>query len=386
MTDFICVNNEQVELWGLYWEEGKACPEYCSWLTKWKGAWPKPGLLSLKEWRRKQLLQARKLALANPPDILTEQSMNFLPLPVNPDTGELNPNSLPLESIWILEALLDPIITDPTNNITEKLKDADAIHMPVDFTITAKEVRKKLGRRFGNAEQLRAFTSLRRWEIVRQYCWDPEKGDGGWSPVKMEVGTVFAYQWKVIEMRRAGVKDKAGKQVDYVFSGMISPVVGFLLLWNLANHRIRPIPQKVYRMSEGAQLLYRQGLPFILIGWCLKYDVACRILGYSVEAKVQNQPRLITGYLNEIVKVVGWRRDTKAEKKHGGRGHNRVWMMNAGKKETKEKWQRRHHKDKVEQARKRFALLMSKSVVFPHIEGPGNIIIRLRGRTGFFFL
>ena len=359
MTDFVITTPEERELWHLYWEEGKDCPEYRSWLTKWKAAWPKPPLRSLKEWRMKQLLQARKIALANPPDILTEQSMNFLPLPVNPDTGELNPNSLPLESIWILEALLDPIITDPGNNITEKLKDPHAVHMPVEFTITAREVRKRLGRRFGNEEQLRAFTSLRRWEIVRQYYWDTAKGERGtWTPYKMEEGTVFAYQWKVTEMRRAGGKDKAGKQVDYVFSGMISPVVGFLLQWNLAHHRIRPIPQKVYRMSEGAQLLYRQGLPFILKVWRLKYDVACRILGYSVEAEVQNQPRLITAYLNEIVNVVGWRRDKKAE---SGRGHDRIWVLKASKKETKEQWKRRYHRHKVEQARKRFALPMSST-------------------------
>lgn len=354
MNDFICGNKELIELWGLYWEEGKDCPEYRSWLTKWKAAWPKPPLRSLKEWRLKQLLQTRKIALANPPDILTEQSMNFLPLPVNPDTGELNPNSLPLESIWILESLLDPIITDPANNITKKLNDPEAIHVPVDFTITAKKVRKKLGRRFSNAEQLRAFTSLRRWEIVRQYCWDTTKGKRGtWTPYKMEEGTVFAYQWKVTEMRRAGGKDKAGKQVDYVFSGMISPVVGFLLLWNLAHHRIRPIPQKVYRMSEGAQLLYRQGLPFILNVWRLKYDVACRILGYSVEGEVKDQPGMISGYLDEIVKVVGWRRDKRSE---SGRGHDGIWVLKASKKETKEQWLRRYHRDKIERARKEFAL------------------------------
>ena len=357
MTEFVVTTPEERELWYLYWEEGKDCPEYRSWLSKWKVAWPKPPLRSLKEWRLKQLLQARKIALANPPDILTEQSMNFLPLPVNPDTGELNPNSLPLESIWILEALLDPIITDPANNIIKKLKDPEAIHVPVDFTITAKEVRKKLGRRFSNAEQLRAFTNLRRWEIVRQYCWDTTKGKRGtWTLYKMEEGTVFAYQWKVTEMRRAGGKDKAGKQVDYIFSGMISPVVGFLLLWNLAHHRIRPIPQKVYRMSEGAQLLYRQGLPFILNVWRLKYDVACRILGYSAEAEVKDQPGMISGYLDEIAKVIGWRRDKKAEKKHGGRGHDRIWVLKASKKETKEQWRRRYHRDKIERARKEYAL------------------------------
>jgi len=143
LTDFVITIPEERKLWYLYWEEGKECPEYQTWLTGWKCAWPKPPLLSLKEWRHKKLLRVRKLALANPPDILTEQSMNFLPLPVNPDTGELNPNSLPLESIWILEALLDPIITDPVNNITKILKDPEAIHVPVDFRARAAPRRRR---------------------------------------------------------------------------------------------------------------------------------------------------------------------------------------------------------------------------------------------------
>ncbi|MBE3044397.1 hypothetical protein IMZ48_17885 [Candidatus Bathyarchaeota archaeon] len=349
MIDFVATSPELRELWGLYYLEGTSCPEYQSWLTKWKGAWPKPPLLSLSEWTRRERVRAKKEALVKriQTPVLTEQSINFLPLPVNPDTGELNPNSLPLESIWLLEALLDPIITNP-GNLLKALN--GEVCPPLHFMISTQEVREKIGRRFGNEEQLRAFKNLRRWELVRQYIWDTKKGKrGGWEPVKMEIGTVFAYQWKVTEMRRAGRPDRAGTKVNYVLEGTISPLAGFILRWNLAHHRIRPIPKLVYRMSEGAQLLYRQGLPFVLTpsGWRLTYKTACRILGYP-EDPIDFQPKLIEKYLRELGDRVHWRRDKETERKDGGPGRDRLWVLKIGKRERHEWYKKRLHQARID--------------------------------------
>jgi len=94
-------------------------------------------------------------------------------------------------------------------------------------------------------------------------------------------------------------------------------------------------------MSEGAQLLYRQGLPFILSpsGWRLTYPIACQVLGYP-ETPTDFQPGMIRKYLKEIGTSVGWR------VKEAGKGRSLIWTLKVSKKERADWWDREYRRSK----------------------------------------
>ncbi len=168
-------------------------------------------------------------------------------------------------------------------------------------------------------------------------------------------GTQVVMDWDIKVTRRRGrptVKNGQVQTDNVVFFGRLAPRVSEAIMNNLEYHRLRLIPKVVYRMREGAQLLYRQGLPFVLrpSGWRFNYDVACRVLGYP-ESPIDFQPGMINGYVNEIVQAVGWIRDKNTERKEGGRGPARLWVLRASRKERAEWWKQRCRQDKVTKAR-----------------------------------
>jgi hypothetical protein len=324
-----------------------------SWAYSWRPSSQQPK--SLAAWLNYQLglvqgeLKARQLAEANQP-VQTEQSMEYLPLRVNPETGLQNPEALPLKAIWMLEAVLDPIVKNPERHLAaEMIKSAEGEERILRFRMSMRDIRKTVGRRFSYEEQIVAFANLLNWKISWVHIWTVKDKKQGWKKVLTISGTQFVMDWDVKVTRRFGRPTKDSNETeDVVFFGRLAPRVSEAILNNLEYHRLRLIPKAVYRMKEGAQLLYRQGLPFVLKpeGWRLTYDVACRVLGYP-EEPVKDQPGLIERYVTEIMKTVGWRRDKKAEKKESGRGHHRRWILIASKKERAEWWTRKQHQDKI---------------------------------------
>ena len=350
--------DEARQRWPWLTEEALADEEYWAYLQRWAYNPPPTSRQpqDITAWLTRQLtaLQAEvklmKAAQANQP-VMVEQSTNYLPLPVNPTTGEVNPYALPLESIWLLEAVLDQQLREPKNRITKALTQGREVMMePGRFEASTTEVRRKVGRRFSDQEQLVAFDKLVDWKIVSQYIWDEKKGsNGGWTPVKSEHGIHVINEWFKDEEKRAGRPSKEGGGRRYIFRGEIHPVAWFIIRRNMAFHRFHEIPKAVYRMSQGAQLLYRQGLPFVMsrTGWRLTFPVACRILGYP-ESPVKFQPESIEKYLGEIVRTVSWRRDREAERAGGGRGHDRLWVLKASKKEISHMLKRQFRREKVQ--------------------------------------
>ncbi len=359
-----------LQLWPYLTEEALEDEAYWGYIQMWQSR-PTPGAQphDILSWYTKQLMlltdEERRLKeeRENRP-VLVEQSMNYLPLPVNPDTGEINPYALPLESIWLLEAMLDQNLRDPKNRITKALAQGQEVALePGRFEASTTYVRKKIGRRFSDQEQVEAFDKLVDWKIVSQYIWDEKKGsNGGWIPVKSEHGIHVISEWFKDEERRAGAPDSQGRNRRYIFRGEIHHLAWFIIRYNMASHRFHEIPKAVYRMSPGAQLLYRQGLPFVLKlnGWALTYPVACRVLGYP-ESPIDFQPGAIEKYIDELKRTVDWRRDKDEERKrHSGRGADRLWVLRASKKAIRGLIMSHEHQKKVQQARTRKQLSQNR--------------------------
>jgi hypothetical protein len=342
--------------WPWLTEEALADAEYWDYIQRWAYSWhpnyERP--MDAEAWLNRQLsgLQGeqklRKLEEANQP-VRIEQSMAYLPLRVDPETGLQNPQALPLKAIWMLESLLDPIVKNPDRHIAaEVIKSAEPEERILKFRMSMRDVRKTVGRAFSHEEQIEAFAELLNWKISWVHIWTMKDRRQGWKKVLTVSGTQFVMDWDVEVTRQAGRPSKQGDTTSITFFGRLAPRVSEAILNNLEYHRLRLIPKAVYRMSKGAQLLYRQGLPFVLrpSGWRLKYDVACRVLGYP-EGPVKFQPSMIESYMEEVVQTVGWRRDKKAERKEGGLGHDRLWILKASKKERAEWWKQKQHRDRV---------------------------------------
>lgn len=295
----------------------------------------------LKEVKRPEVVkdgQMEKAGLSIP--VLTEQAINWLLLPVNPETGLRNPYAPPLEVIWFLEAMMDPIVKDPKPYTSEVIgPDGTSGGRMLSFRTAMTEVRKTIGRDFNSAAQARAFAWLLEWQITWLHEWTQEGRKGGWRKVVIK-GTNFITDWDVDVKARRGRPNEEGN-IDVIFCGRIAPRAVEIILNNLAHHRFRPIPKEVYQMSEGVQRLYRQGLPFVLqpSGWRLEYEMACRVLGYP-EAPIDFQPGMIRKYLKEIGTTVGWKL------KEVGKGRLRVWVLKT-RKDRSEWWGRKHRRGKV---------------------------------------
>lgn len=182
--------------------------------------------------------------------------------------------------------------------------------------------------------------------------WEEQDKKKGWKKVITIRGTQFIMDWDVEMVKRRGRPGKESDSEDLVFSGRLAPRFSDLILTNQSFHRILEIPKIAYRMSHGAQLLYRQGLPFVLRrgGWWLSYPMECRVLGYP-ETPIDFQTGAIDGYVDEIVQTVGWRRDRKIERLRGGVGQDRLWILKASKEKISALIKSREHKKKIAQAR-----------------------------------
>ena len=288
--------------------------------------------------------------------VLTEQSINFLLLPVNPKTGELNPYAPPLKVIWLLEALMDPIVKDPKPYTSEVIgPDGTKTGIILHFRSAMTEIRQTIGRNFSSKDQAEAFAWLLKWQINWLHEWTQEGKKGGWRRVVIK-GTNFISDWDVDVKVRPGRPDDEGN-IDVILCGNITPRAVEIVLNNLAHYRLRSIPKAVYQMSEGAQRLYRQGLPYVLSpeGWRLTYPFACRVLGYQEDKDVYNHAKAIEEYLAEIVETVGWRRDKKAEEKElqGQKrpGQDRVWYLKASKQERADWWKRKYRRKKLSESK-----------------------------------
>lgn len=329
---------------------------YWDYLQRWAYTWRRPNEhpMALADWLIHQLglvkgeLKARKLEEATQP-VQTEQSMEYLPLRVDPKTGLQNPQTLPLKAIWMLESLLDPIVKSPDRHIAaEVIKSPNGEERILKFRMSMRDVRRTVGREFSNEEQIAAFALLLNWKISWVHIWTVKDRRQGWKKVLTISGTQFVMDWDVEVTKRSGRPSKHGDITNITFLGRLAPRISETILNNLEYHRLRLIPKTVYQMREGAQLLYRQGLPFILKpeGWRLGYDVACRVLGYP-ESPIDFQPGLIEQYVAEIVQTVGWQRDKRTEREQGGRGHDRLWVLRASRQERADWHKRKQHRDKV---------------------------------------
>jgi len=344
--------DKAIQLWPYLTEEALKDEAYSAYIQKWLDR-PTPGgkPMDILSWYTRQLtvlqdeLRRQKEEQGNRPTTI-EQSMNFALLPVNPSTGEVNPYALPLESVWILDAIMDKLLDDPRNRFIKT-----TILDSCQFEITTTEVRDRIGRKkeFSDQAQAEAFRRLVAWQIVSQYVWDESQnlGRGGWYPVKSEHGISAITEWDKTEEAYRG-----RRRSRYVFRGELHPLAWFIIRYNVMNHRILKLPKTAYRMSRGAQLLYRQGLPFIFsrTGWRLTYPVACRVLDYP-EAPVKDQPGAIEKFVTEIVESIDWRRDKEREGREGGVGQHRIWVLKASKKAVRDLIMSREHHSKIDQAR-----------------------------------
>jgi hypothetical protein len=284
-------------------------------------------------WKR--IVTARQKALvkfkASGGMITTEQGMNWILLPADPRTGDKNPLAPPLKATWLLHALMKPILENPSKHTFDVVKDGVIQGNILSFKTAGDEIRNRLGVRFSNREQEEAFAWLLEWRIEWIHVWNkPEKGKkGGWEKRVIVGGTHFIADWDVDVKLRPGPVDAEGENINLIFMGHIPVRATEIILNNLKYHRIAQIPQVVYRMSVKAQLLYRQGIPFVQSpeGWVLTYRVACGALGYGQET-VMNQPRQIERVLRELEVAVGWK-----VKERKGRGVGRVWVIKLEKKE-----------------------------------------------------
>lgn len=277
--------------------------------------------------------------------VLTEQGINYLLLPVNPETGELNPYAPPLKVIWLLEALMDPIIKDPKPHTSEVIgADGTKTGIMLHFRSAMTENRQTIGRNFSSKDQAEAFAWLLKWQINWLHEWTQEGKKGGWRRVIIK-GTNFIADWDVDVKVRSGRPDAEGN-IDVILCGNITPRASEIVLNNLAHYRLRPILKAAYQMSEGAQLLYRQGLPFVLSpgGWRLTYPIACRVL-VCPETPVKNQPGQIRKCLKEVKTTVGWKVQEL------GSGQKRVWILKVSKQERADWWKRKYRRKKLSESK-----------------------------------
>ncbi|MEN6560210.1 MAG: hypothetical protein ABFD52_05505 [Acidobacteriota bacterium] len=347
-----------IQLWPYLTEEALEDKAYWGYIQMWLSR-PTPGSkpLDILSWYTRQLVRLQeeerrlKEERENRP-LLKDQSLHWAHLPVNPETGNVNPQALPLTAIWFLEALLNPIIRNPKRHIADKviISPGGEEHI-LKFELSMSEVRKATGRKVSFSELIQAFACLLNWTLSQYHVWEEKDKKKGWKKVVTIRGTQFIMDWDVQIVKRRGRPGKESGREDLIFSGRLAPRFSELILNNQSYHRLLEIAKIAYKMSKGAQLLYRQGLPFVLRrgGWWLTYPVACRVLGYS-ETPVKFQPEYIEKYLSEITTAVDWRRDKTTERLRGGVGQERIWVLKASKKEIKRLLMSHFRQEKVRAA------------------------------------
>lgn len=276
------------------------------------------------------------------PAVYTEQGLAALPLPMTFE-GQKNPDAISLQAMWLLEYVVDTILKIPEVRTTiDALKKGEQITInPITFTITTDGARKAITKRWTNADQMAALKELKGWWPKSRWVCRPGdpvvRNKKGWKLIETSTSHPFLAAVEERKWERPGRPDSSGQRVNYEITGEIDAASGAILMLQIATGRIFKLPGETYSMSAAAQMLYRQGRFFVRSGsgWVLNWDAACLIAGLTPATgdnrNIARQARKIEAAMDELRRIVGWRRDRRAEEQRLGgqkpRGRNRVWVL-----------------------------------------------------------